>query len=103
MRNYTIDDVISRFQRPRGYNVLQPMGWDAFGLPAENAAIANGVPPAQWTRQNIDSMRGQLKQLGLGDDWDREFATCDSNYDRWEPWLFTRLMEKGWSIAIPPR
>jgi leucyl-tRNA synthetase len=95
VRNHTIDDVISRFQGLRGDNVLQPMGWDAFGRPSETAAIANGVPPAKWTRQNIDSMRAQLKQLGLGDDWDREFATCNSDYDRWEQWLFTRLMEKG--------
>jgi leucyl-tRNA synthetase len=95
VRNYTIGDVISRFKRMQGFNVLQPMGWDAFGMPAENAAIKNNVPPAKWTYQNIDYMRGQLKLLGFGYDWKRELATCKPEYYRWEQWLFTRLMEKG--------
>ncbi|MBU2977019.1 leucine--tRNA ligase [Alteromonas sp. C1M14] len=95
VRNYTIGDVISRFQRMQGKNVLQPMGWDAFGLPAENAAINNNTAPANWTYSNIDYMKGQLKSLGFGYDWDREVATCKPDYYRWEQWFFTRLYEKG--------
>ena len=95
VRNYTIGDVISRFQRMQGKNVLQPMGWDAFGLPAENAAIKHNVPPAKWTRENVDYMRTQLQRLGFGYDWDRELATCNPDYYRWEQWLFTKLFEKG--------
>ncbi len=95
VRNYTIGDVISRFQRMQGKNVLQPMGWDAFGLPAENAAIKNKVPPAEWTDQNIAEMRAQLKTMGFAYDWSREIATCKPDYYRWEQWFFLRLLEKG--------
>ncbi len=95
VRNYTIGDVISRFQRMQGKNVLQPMGWDAFGLPAENAAINNKTAPAKWTYSNIDYMKGQLASLGFGYDWDREVTTCKADYYRWEQWFFTRLYEKG--------
>lgn len=95
VRNYTIGDVISRFQRMQGKNVMQPMGWDAFGLPAENAAIDNKTAPAKWTYSNIEYMKTQLKSLGFGYDWSREVATCKPDYYRWEQWFFTRLYEKG--------
>ncbi len=95
VRNYTIGDVLSRFMRKQGYNVLQPMGWDAFGLPAENAAMANGVPPAKWTYDNIAYMKGQLQSLGFALDWKRELATCQPEYYRWNQWLFLRMLEKG--------
>ncbi len=94
VRNYTIGDVLARFHTMLGYNVMQPMGWDAFGMPAENAAIQNSVPPAQWTYANIEYMKGQLNRLGFAIDWEREVATCRPEYYRWEQWLFTRLYEK---------
>jgi len=95
VRNYTIGDVLSRFMRMNGKNVLQPMGWDAFGLPAENAAMANRVPPAKWTLDNIAYMKAQLKSLGFALDWSRELATCSPAYYRWNQWLFLRMLEKG--------
>ena len=88
VRNYTLGDVIARYQHALGKNVMQPIGWDAFGLPAENAAIKNKVHPADWTKQNIKDMRIQFKRLGNAYDWKREFATCDSSYYRWEQWFF---------------
>ncbi len=95
VRNYAIGDVVARFKRMQGLNVLHPMGWDAFGMPAENAAIEHKTHPAKWTYENISSMREQLKRIGLSYDWDREFATCDSDYYRWEQLVFLKMYEKG--------
>jgi len=95
VRNYTINDMLARQLRMKGYNVLMPMGWDAFGLPAENAALKNGVPPAKWTYENIAYMKGQLQAMGLAIDWSREVATCDADYYHWNQWLFLKMLEKG--------
>jgi len=95
VRNYTINDVMYRYLRMNGYNVLMPMGWDAFGMPAENAAMANGVPPAKWTYDNIAYMKGQMQSMGLAIDWSREIATCTPEYYKWNQWLFLKMLEKG--------
>jgi leucyl-tRNA synthetase len=95
IRNYSIGDVVARYKRMSGFNVIHPMGWDAFGMPAENAAIQHGVPPAQWTAENIGAMKKQLKRMGFSYDWTRELATCDPSYYCWEQWLFLKMYEKG--------
>jgi leucyl-tRNA synthetase len=95
VRNYTINDMLTRHLRMKGYNVLMPMGWDAFGLPAENAALKNGVPPAKWTYENIAYMKKQMQAMGLAIDWSREVATCDPSYYKWNQWLFLKMLEKG--------
>ena len=95
VRNYTINDMLTRYLRMNGYNVLMPMGWDAFGLPAENAAFKNGVPPAKWTYENIAYMKKQMQAMGLAIDWSREVATCDASYYKWNQWLFLKMLEKG--------
>ncbi|MGA1161225.1 MAG: class I tRNA ligase family protein, partial [Burkholderiaceae bacterium] len=95
VRNYTINDMLARQLRMKGYNVLMPMGWDAFGLPAENAAMKNGVPPARWTYDNIAYMKQQMQAMGLAIDWSREVATCDASYYKWNQWLFLKMLEKG--------
>ena len=95
VRNYTMGDVIARYKMTTGHNVLHPMGWDAFGLPAENAAIERGISPSVWTKKNISHMKSQLKLLGLSVDWDREFATCDENYYIWTQYLFLELYKAG--------
>ena len=95
VRNYTINDMLTRHLRMKGYNVLMPMGWDAFGLPAENAAMKNKVPPAKWTYDNITHMKGQMKSMGLAIDWSREVTTCKPDYYRWNQWLFLKMLEAG--------
>jgi len=95
VRNYTINDVMTRQKRMKGHNVLMPMGWDAFGLPAENAAIEKGIAPAEWTRRNIAEMKSQMEPLGFAFDWKRELATCEPDYYRWNQWLFLRMLERG--------
>lgn len=102
VRNYSIGDVIGRFKRMRGFNVMHPMGWDAFGMPAENAAIQNKSHPATWTYENIAYMRNQIKKMGFSYDWDRELATCDLDYYRWEQKLFLEMFAKGLAYKRPP-
>ena len=95
VRNYSIGDVVARFKKMKGFNVLHPMGWDSFGLPAENAAIKNGVEPKKWTLENIDDMKTQLKEMGLSYDWEREVATCKPDYYKWMQWIFIQFYKKG--------
>ena len=102
VRNYTINDMLARQLRMTGMNVLMPMGWDAFGLPAENAAMKNGVPPARWTRDNIAAMKAQMQALGLAFDWSREIATCDPSYYKWNQWFFLKMLEAGHRRAAHP-
>ena len=103
VRNYTINDVMVRHLRMQGWNVLMPMGWDAFGLPAENAAMKNNVAPAKWTWDNIATMKRQMLAMGLAIDWSREVATCSPDYYRWNQWLFLRMLEKAWPTRRPGR
>ena len=98
--NFTIGDVIARYQKMLGKNVLQPMGWDAFGLPAENAAIKNDLLPATWTKQNISHWKKQFEKLGCGYDWDREIGTCHPKYYKWQQWLFIKMYEKGLQVKM---
>ena len=95
VRNYSIGDVLSRFKRMQGFNVLHPIGWDSLGLPAENAAIKHGMAPGVWTKQNISTMKGQLQRLGFSYDWERELATCDPEYYRWNQWIFLQMYKRG--------
>ena len=101
VRNYMIGDIMARTMRMRGFNVLHPFGWDAFGLPAENAAIKNNVHPEKWTLDNIAHMKGQLQRLGISYAWERELATCLPDYYRWNQWLFTRMFERGLAYRTP--
>lgn len=101
VRNYTINDVMVRYLRMSGYNVLMPMGWDAFGMPAENAAMANGVPPAQWTYANIEHMKNQMQAMGLAIDWSREMTACRPEYYKWNQWMFLKMLEKASSTKKP--
>ena len=102
VRNYTINDMLTRYLRMNGHNVLMPMGWDAFGLPAENAALKNSVPPAKWTYENIATMKQQMQAMGLAIDWSREVATCDPTYYKWNQWLFLKMLEKGIAYRKTP-
>lgn len=95
VKNYVIGDIVARYKRMRGYNVLHPFGYDAFGLPAENAAIEKGIHPEEWTRKNINTIRGQVKKLGISYDWSREIATCDEEYYKWTQWIFLQLYKNG--------